>query len=291
MIIENWFILSLIVTLIAGITAFINKIIVEEEYDRNISILTFFITIFCISVWILMLSDTEQISLLILWYGLLWGIADYIFMKCRFIALSGISSSLFFVNYRLFSSAILLLVWILIFWDQITAWEYIGFFVWFLVFWLLFEAEKVKNLDYKKGMIFLLICIVMIVFLQSWFKFIGKEVHNMINFWFHFSILLIPYSITWFILTYIKNHRKIDFSGKNIKKNIIINICHGILWMSYILYLMKAYFLADLWIVYKIHSYSLFIPIFLSMIFYHEKLTYKKIIAFILTMISLWFFL
>lgn len=52
----------------------------------------------------------------------------------------------------------------------------------------------------------------------------------------------------------------------------------------------KIYLLWPLSISYKILSYSLAVPIILSIIFNKEELTRKKIIAFSLTTISLLFF-
>jgi uncharacterized protein (DUF486 family) len=47
----------------------------------------------------------------------------------------------------------------------------------------------------------------------------------------------------------------------------------------------------DIAIVYKIVSYSLFLPIIFSITYYKEPLTPKKIIAFILTVVSIWLFI
>ncbi len=290
MIFESWFILTLVLTFIAGIASFINKIIVEEKYDRNIAVLTFFLSVLFFSLWIFLFTESSKVSYTVIWYWVVWWIVDYIFMKCRFIALSGISSSLFFVNYRLFSSSALLIVGILLFGDTVTLNEYIGFFIGLIVFGLLFEKEKMKKENYKTGLVFLGICIVMIVFLQSWLKIIADVVQSMENFWFYFATLLIPYALVWSFLTYFKNRKQIDFRQGNIGKNIAINICNGILWTLCMFYLMNAYLLADLGIVYKIYSYSLFIPIVLSIFIYAEKITPKKIIAFLLTIVSLWFF-
>ena len=52
-----------------------------------------------------------------------------------------------------------------------------------------------------------------------------------------------------------------------------------------------AYYGGNVAIVYKIISYSLFIPIILSIIFYKEKVTPKKMIAFLLTILSIALFL
>jgi hypothetical protein len=177
------------------------------------------------------------------------------------------------------------------FWDVVTLHEYIGFFVWFLVFWLLFEPEKIKNSDYKRGIFYLIICILLGIFIHSWFKMMTDVIYDTHGFLFNFGILLFFYSITWLVTTYIKNYKVIDYRVEKKRDIIILNICHAILWFLYIVFIMKAYALSDLWIVYKIQSYAIFVPIFLSILIYKEKLTIKKTIAFVLTMISLWFFL
>ena len=291
MIIETWFISVLIATLLIWVAGFINKVIVEEKYDRNISILTVFITTFVISIGMLLFSDVQKISLWVLAYWIFWGVADYALFKARFISLTWISSSLFFINQRLFSSSVLLVVGIFLFWDIVTIYELLWFITGFIVFWLLFEKEKVKNADYKRGIIYLIVCIFLAIFIHAGFKFTTDIIYSLSWFLFHFWILICSYSITWFLLTYIKNFSKLSLNINNLRKVIILNICYWILWFIYIIFIMKAYSLSDLWIVYKIQSYALFIPIFLSILFYDEQLTPKKIIAFILTMISLWFFI
>ena len=46
----------------------------------------------------------------------------------------------------------------------------------------------------------------------------------------------------------------------------------------------------DVAIVYKVISYSLIFPIIYSIIFYNEKVTVKKMIAFIISLVSIWLF-
>ena len=89
----------------------------------------------------------------------------------------------------------------------------------------------------------------------------------------------------------ITNKKKISFKDKNFSDIIKLNILHALLFFFYIYFLFNTYYLADLGIAYKIQSYSIFIPIFLSIIIYDEKINTKKLVAFLLTILSLWFFI
>jgi drug/metabolite transporter (DMT)-like permease len=56
-------------------------------------------------------------------------------------------------------------------------------------------------------------------------------------------------------------------------------------------FLYALFLWADLWIAYKIQSYSIFVPIIFSVIFYEERITRKKLLAIVLATVSLWFFI
>ncbi len=208
---------------------------------------------------------------------------DYFYLRTRFISLQWISSSLFFINSRLFSSIALLILWIVIFWDNISINEYIWFFMWFVVFWLLFEKDKVKNLDYRNWLTFLWIWIILLIVVHFGIKYVTTILDNLF-------LLFLSFAITGLIISIFSNKNSLDFKDKNLSNITFINILHAILFFLYIYFLFNTYDLADLGIAYKIQSYSIFIPIILSIVVYKEKVTYKKLIAFILTIISLWFF-
>lgn len=281
---EYWFIYALLTCLSVWLVGFINKVIVEKKYNQGLSMTIFYFiqvliyTIAFIYVW------NYTISWIILFFWFLWGILDYFYLKTRFISLQWISSSLFFINSRLFSSIALLLLWVIIFWDNISLNEYIWFFIWFIVFWLLFEKEKVKNLDYKKWLIFLWIWIILLVVVHFGIKYVTTILDNLF-------LLFLSYSITALFISVFSNKKSLNFNDKNLPNIIFLNIFHAIFFASYVYFLFNTYDLANLWIAYKIQSYSIFIPIILSIIFFKEKITYKNLIAFVLIIISLWFFI
>lgn len=279
----SWFVWALLTTLSIGLVGFINKIIVEKKYNQGLSAISFYGAQSIIYLLLLIFLANYQVSVTVITFGILWGLLDYFYIRARFISLEGISSSLFFINARLFSSLALLLLGILFFGDIISTKEYIGFFLGFVVFALLFEKEKIKNENYKKGILFLGIGIVLIIIIHFGIKYITTILNNIF-------LLFFSYALTGLIIALMINRRNLKKEIKNKAGTIYWNVAHALLFFFYIYFLFRTYNLADLGIAYKIQSYSLFIPIILSIIVYNEKINTKKIIAFILTIISLWFF-
>lgn len=278
-----WFTSALLTCLSVGLVGFINKVIVEKKYDQKLSAVSFYLAQVIIYIIAFIYIGNYEISLIIIFFGVLWGILDYFYLRTRFISLQGISSYLFFINSRLFSSLALLLLGVVIFGDNISLYEYMGFFIGFIVFGLLFEKEKVKNIDYKKGLTFLGIGIILLILVHSGIKYVSTILTNI-------YLLFLSYAFTALIISIFVNRKDINMQIKDFSNIIYLNIIHAFLFFFYIYFLFNTYNLADLGIAYKIQSYSIFIPIILSIIVYKEKVTYKKMIAFILTMISLWFF-
>jgi len=278
-----WFTSALLTCLSVGLVGFINKVIVEKKYDQKLSAVSFYLAQVIIYIIAFIYIGNYEISLIIIFFGVLWGILDYFYLRTRFISLQGISSYLFFINSRLFSSLALLLLGVVIFGDNISLYEYMGFFIGFIVFGLLFEKEKVKNIDYKKGLTFLGIGIILLILVHFGIKYVSTILTNI-------YLLFLSYAFTALIISIFVNRKDINMQIKDFSNIIYLNIIHAFLFFFYIYFLFNTYNLADLGIAYKIQSYSIFIPIILSIIVYKEKVTYKKMIAFILTMISLWFF-
>lgn len=281
---DNRVITALFVCISIWLVGFINKIVVEKKYNQWLFITSFYLiqSITYIFAFIYIWNYTISYRIIFLWF--IWGVLEYLTMKSRLISLKWISSSLFFITTRLFSSLSLFIIWLVIFWDNISKGEYVWFFIWFIVFWLLFEKEEIKNTDYKRGLVFLLVSTILLIIIHSGVKYTALIVDNIFS-------LFISYSVTSFIIALYLNRNKIDFKDKDFSKIIYLNIIHAILFLIYIYFLFTTYQSANLGIAYKIQSYSIFIPIILSITFYKEKVTYRKIIAFILTIISLALFM
>ena len=212
----------------------------------------------------------------------------FFILKTRFISLKYLGSSTYFINYRIFSLILLLIFGIVFFSEKITINDYFGIFIGFLVFYLLLEKkekeESLKNL--KRGIVFLFLGVILISGLQ------GLSKYASINF---YNILLIIFyeGIFGFFILFFSKRKNLKKTIKNFpnKKYTLFLLISGIMNILSIYFNFLAYVEGNLAVVYKIISYSIFITIFLSMIFYKEKINLRKIIAFILTIVSIWFFL
>jgi uncharacterized membrane protein len=210
-------------------------------------------------------------------------------MKFRLKSLEYLDSSSYFINYRIFSSILLLIFWQIFFWEIISVKEYIWTFLGFVIFYLLLE-KKYKNEsgdDIYKGFVYLGIGII-------WVSFIWIIQKQFILLDLDFASYILFSWITWsFVTLWLKGDKNTlgeVIKVKNNKHILFLLLCWTIfpLWMFFNLNAVYQWW--DVVIVYKIISYSLFIPIILSVIFYNEKITVKKLLAFILTIASIGLF-
>ncbi len=280
---SSWFLSALLVALSVGLVGFINKVIVEKGYSQPMSMVVFYTVQVITYALAFLLIGNYNIVLPMVVLGVLWGVGDYINFRLRFISLQGISSSLFFINSRLFSAIALLILGVVFFGDMISIYEYIGFAIGFAVLGLLFEKEKVENPNYRKGLIALSASIFVLILLHFGIKYATTILDNIF-------VLFFSFAFTGLTISVITNKRQLALHTENLSKIIYLNIVHAFLFFFYIYFLFNTYKLADLGIAYKMQSYSIFVPIILSIIVYKEKVGYKKVLAFVLTIVSLWFF-
>lgn len=211
-----------------------------------------------------------------------------IIVKTRLLSLRYLSSSTYFINYRVASSTWLLLIGVLVFKESISMKEIIGLLIGFWVFYLLMEKKKEweSTSDFYKGLWFMLVWSICIAGLQG----LNKD----------FALLNISvYALVFYsgifgaILAFV-------FKGRESLRDMlrIDNLKYGgFVFSSGVVFAVAtvtnniAYLGGDLAIVYKIISYSLFIPIILSIVIYREQLTFKKLCAFALTVISIFLFI
>ena len=283
--VDTWFINALIMSGSIGTFMFLNKVIVEKKYNEAMMFVSFYFFVFIILTGLFFLnSDFLNISLTTLLFWIAWWIWDYLNFRTRIISLRHLPASMYFISMRLSSSLLLLMLGIFYFGDNISRMEFIWFILGFIVFALLFENEKMKDADYKKGILFLIISSLILVFLHFTIK--ESITLNLDLYWFLFVFWL-----TAFSLSVVSQFSKINLKVERLPQIIGVNIIQAILLITYFIFLLKTYSLWDLGISYKILSYSMFIPIIGSIVFFKEKITWMKALAFVLTIVSLWFFI
>ena len=273
----------------SGIYGFLGKVATERKYDvylytwHSVMISVFLGAFFFLGdISNFHFDKTLFFTSIILW------ISDVSVFLLLMKSLSYLSTSLVFINYRVISSFFLICIGIFFFQEQVSFLNLIGFFLWFSVFFLLYENEKKEkeHKEIKKWIIYLSICIIMASIWHAVFKYFASEVHIES---FYFFRGIVAFLFVSFIICIRK--KKFKYLPKS-KKDLLLPVLNAIFFTAYYMFfLQKAYALGYLSISYKILSYSVFIPIILSMIFYGEKLTGKRLIAIALTMVSIIFFM
>lgn len=303
---------ALITSFMTWLSWFVSKTIVEKWYNKDLSVfflwafnlISLFVIIF-LNINFQILTDISSLkeyfwfylTNTILFLSIAWWIIDFINHKSRLLSLLFLPASLVFVSSRLISSILILIVWAFFYKEALSNAELFWFFLWVFAVSLLYEHKKIKDKSYKTGIIFLIIVTVTIVFWNTIFKenvtvakeiFLNIDYNNIVVAFFINSLCyLILSSINMFYTKYIS---KVHISCINIKWNILFSFILSLfhcLW-GYLVFM--SYNTLDFAIAYKIISYSMFVSIFLSIIFYWEELTKKKVLAFVLTAISILMF-
>lgn len=283
---DSWLFLTLLVTLSIGIVAFINKVFAEKKYNIPFSAFILYAILFIFSLiswYIFGFSSLKEIGYLHVLLSVFWWAQIFLYSLIMMNALKHLPTSTFFITVRLASSFLLLIIWIFLFWDVISLKEWWWFVLWIIAMSLLFEGEKGKDHNIKLGIILLFLWITALVFWHTSTKILSLQA-------VHFpTILLITFAAAFFTSlawAYPHIHKNIQYTREIFQ----INFIQAIFYFTYFYVLFYVYQSGNLWISYKIQSYSPFIPIVLSAIVYKEKLSLQKKIAIVFTLTSLYFF-
>jgi len=288
---ENWIIYSLVTSILVGCYWFSQKIKAEHPDQSDTwfifytNVVLFFTWLFGTfifwDIWDVYNKDIALYSFLIMFLYI-------IITKTRLISLRYISSSTYFINYRILSSLWLLLIWITLFQESITFQEIVWVLVGFVVFYLLIEKKShwESRSDVQIGFIYLFIWSICIAGLQSVSKDFALSGYSVLALAFYSGIFWILFSL---ILKWKEPIRDIVRVKKY--QYALFLVVSGMIFAMASITNNLAFIEGDLAIVYKIISYSLFIPIILSIIIYKEPVTPKKVWAFILTILSILLFI
>lgn len=283
---DNWLILSLVVTFAIGIVWFTNKIFAERKYNVKFSALILYVFLFIFAIitgLTLWFSSYEEIWRQNFILSVISWIQMYTYTFIMMTALRYIPTSTYFITVRLSSSFILLLIGIFFFGDILTAKELFWFLFGVVAMLLLFEKEERKHSKYIIWLIFLVFWILSLVMGHSISKILSFDLSTIPS-----VLTIIFFSALLFSLVFW--YKEIKPNMYNLKEISKINFLQAIFYFIYIYLLYYVYKSGDLGISYKIQSYSPFIPIILAAIIYKENISNKKMLWIFITAISLYFF-
>lgn len=286
---ENlWIFYSLAGLIVLWLGDFIKKVVLQRKWDKEVFLFMCFVFYIIILWWNYLINSNTEITAIDIKSALIIGSFDFLAPLWTLTALKYLDVSFSLVTIRLISSILILIIWMNLLWDSLSFYNLLGFLIWFMAIFSLsgFSFSKKISLHWK-WLLAIFLCIIGIVGSHSYFKYVVADLD--IN-----NFMIIKFSITFSILIFYMFIRKKfkNFSYKQLKIVMPYALVSGIIFSAMFLFIYpKIYLLWPLSLWYKILSYSLIVPIILSMIIYKDKITKRKAIAFALTMISLALFI
>lgn len=288
---QYWIIFAIITALCIGFYGFSQKMKAEmpEQSDNGFIFYSYLLMGLSGLIWpIFFGSSLNLMHVDTILYALWITIFYIIIVKTRLQSLRYLSSSTYFINYRIASSLWLVIAGISFFSETITLKECIGILIWFVVFYLLIEKKDAKESmsELKKWFGYLLIGSFAVTWVQGLaksFALSNLDIFTLVFFQGVFWILFV------LLLKWKESYKKVFHIQSRFQ--FFFLLISGIIFACATIMNNYALIGWDLAIVYKIISYSLFIPIILSIIIYKEQVGIKKMIAFVLTLISIFLFI
>lgn len=282
---EPWFIYSLISILFTWLFSFSSKISVEKNHNPTLVTLYSYMvaTFFWLSYFIFSWMNTVDYKLEILFWTVNW-VLYFITSITRINSLKYIDTWVYFPIYKSLWPIILLVTTFLFFSESFSNKEMIWIFLWILVpLFLVWQGRKSKNL--MKWFIYLIIWLLSALLAWLSGKLATMYHLNMLSYAV-FSLFIWAIS-SYFLYKFNEKKHKSIFSISKIKR------IWAITWLlNFVAFytFMKAVEARDnIWIVYVFQSLYIVVPIILSIIIYKEHFDFKKFIAIILTVTSVFF--
>lgn len=282
-----WFIFASLAAFVRGSNSFLVKVISHKDLDSST---IFLIQMFIASIILVFYIDFDTFHILyttpILIYTFLIGLLLFFHKKLSVLTLKDVSSSIMFISTRIFPAIFLLFISIFLFYENLKTFELIGLLLGIITFIFLYDPTDTakKNSNFKRGIKYLSLNIITGTLLIVFIKYAIS---------INVLYTLFLYSSFCFLFFYLEGlyKRKIYFQNIKNKQNMLYGFLFALFFIISNYFLFLALNLANTAVVYKIFSYEIFIPIILSIIFYKEKITIRKLIAIILTVVSLLFFI
>ncbi len=282
---ENlWIFYALSGLLVLGLWDFIKKLLLAKWANKELFLITCFLIYVPVFALNMLFQGNVDVTWEILKHALIVWVADFFIPLWMLISLKYLNVSFALVAIRLISSFLVLFVGMNILWDQLSLYNIFWFFLWAFSIYLL-SGFSFKNMwkIHTKWLVGAALCIWWIVLSHSYLKHIivDVNVHDFMTLKFLVSFICIS--------MYIFLRKKYqDFNITDFKISLPYALLSAFLFVLHFLYILpNIYINGTLSLSYKILSYSLIVPILMSVFFLWEKITKKKAFAFMLTIISI----
>lgn len=286
---ETWIIFALLSAIAAWLHNFMFKMVAERNYDPNlINAYGYIIGVVVMSFYFILFPQNFTRDD----YLIVWALAfcNSLFFNLSIISrvqsMKNIDTVIFFPLYKTVWPILVTLLSLFFFWENLTEKEFLWIILWICVPLMLIthtENKIQKNLYY--WIILMLVTVVLSTISASSAKmveFVGRSLDL-------FIFLTFVFGMTMSFMSYFLQSTKKRVSYK---KENIFKFCFliGIFHISSFIFFSKA--LAwNFAIAFTINSFSILIPIILSIIFYGEHFNFKKGIVIALSIVSILLFI
>ena len=283
-----WIFYALGGMLAAGLMDFNKKMVLVRWYNADTYLLTtsiLFCVIFCTYAFF---YGENNLSWELIFQWSIYGLTNFLTPLWMITAYKYTSISFSLVSIRLLASFFLLLVGMFYMWDDISIYNIIGFIFWMWAIFLLSWWKKWgMNNIHIKWYLAIILAICSIVFGHSFLKYVVGDI-DIPNF-----MAIQTLAGLFFLWVYLLLRRKIyNIHFREMLSVSKYSLVPVILFPIFLLYLLpNLYLQGPLSLGYKILSYSIIVPIILSIIFLGEEINRTRIIAFGLTIASIFLFL
>lgn len=288
---ELWLIITLTSAVFSWLSSFAQKVAVEYKTDA-------FFLILAQAIWMMLLSWMYLFfwweNIILPWSHTIWiffliillSCAQFFTIRVRAQALKYLSSSEYFISFRILIVIILTWLGLMLFDETLSYHQMLWLIIGFFGVGLLFEEDKrlQHSRNWLRAIYLLGVSVLLGATIQISAKYLTLSTGDIFSIIFYQGLFL-------FLLASIFYREKVLHFHTSIQsKDIWIGLFFAItIYIAAITNFFAFYYHWPVSIVSKILGYSVFIPIILSMIFYHEKMSYKKWIAFLLTIISIYY--
>lgn len=285
---EAWFLFAIFSALTSGSYSFVIKI--SAENHNNPTELTFYSFLFSVIILIFLSPFLNIESNGIFWFALglafVNALTFYFGITTRVISLKNIDSAIYFPIYKTLGPLLVLLISLFIFGEELSGMEWIGIIVGITVpLLLLTKKENARQRNLKVGLFFLIIgtvCTVIAAWAAKAYVVLGGA------------------PILFIVLTHIiatafgyGNMKFKEKKGKLKKysqeKMYLLSFLLGIFNLMTFYFYLRA-LEGNLAIVYTINSFSLLVPVLLSIVVYKEHFNLRKALAVVLSIVAIIFF-
>lgn len=287
---EIWVFYAIISALTGWLYNFSYKVIAQRKYDTNLSATYSYVTATLLA-WIYCLyKESFSISYDIFFITLLLSFINisffYISVISRVESMKNIDTVIFYPLYKTFWPLIVTAVSILYFWEYLSPKEVLWIAIGITIPLMLItktENRIQKNLKFWILLVALTAIVTSIssastkmIYVQGW----SPEI-----FLFTSLFLWTVYSLIGYQFHWKKNHHKYKTEGI-LKFSILAWIIHVFAFFTFIIAMS-----GNMAVAFTINSFSILVPIILSVIFYGEHFNLKKWIVIALSIISILLFI